>query len=182
MDWFYEGGGEPALLDVISIPLAKHAPHGHQSENHLMDATRFWRKRGNRTWRDIENLIDHTSSLWLNGDSTYYGCNDRIAEALAKPITNSLLLITPANVAITVLAPRERFGDASRKVRASFRFSGVDYDLMVTDPIVEAIFLAKPNGTYAVGQKVFLCISLADKPVGGHFYKLVAAIISERPL
>jgi hypothetical protein len=53
---------------------------------------------------------------------------------------------------------------------------------MVTDPVVERLFLARQNGDYPIGQDVYFCVSLAEAHTDGYCYKLVATIISEQPL
>jgi hypothetical protein len=34
----YETGSKVQLLDIVYIPLLEHNPHGHQVENHTLDA------------------------------------------------------------------------------------------------------------------------------------------------
>ena len=59
---------------------------------------------------------------------------------------------------------------------------GVNYNLSVTDPLIEREYLAKENGNYKVGESC-LCISLSEpfaKKAGQECrYKLIAAIISK---
>src|SRR3954454_3491042 len=42
----FQDGTDPKLLDVITIPMSKHSPHGFQTENHEIDDQFYWvRKR-----------------------------------------------------------------------------------------------------------------------------------------
>jgi hypothetical protein len=46
----YERGAEPAILDIIGIPLRAPAPNNPQTENHIIDANSHWRKLGQFAW------------------------------------------------------------------------------------------------------------------------------------
>lgn len=102
-----------------------------------------------------------------------------MTQAAGLAIQNSLWLIEPTNVVMRVLTPGAAFGNPKRRVRAEaeFTYQGVPYDLMVTDPVAEKVFLARPNGNYPL-QDVCFCISLAEAHTDGYCYKLVAAVIS----
>lgn len=45
-EYKYQGGESPKLLDIIDVPLLKTAPHNHQTENCVLDATAWWIKNG----------------------------------------------------------------------------------------------------------------------------------------
>jgi len=173
----YENGSEPKLLDIIDIPLIAPVPRIHQTENHMIDAEVYWTKEGEFSWEDVTALLDTPASLWGNGDSTYHGRNDRMTQAAASAFQNSLWLIAPTNVVMRVLTPGAAFGNPKRRVRAEFTYQGVPYDLMVTDPVAERVYLARSNGDYP-SQDVRFCISLAEAHTDGYCYKLVAAVIS----
>jgi hypothetical protein len=172
----YENGNEPKLLDIIDIPMIAAVPRVHQTENHMIDAEVYWTKEGEVAWEDVNALLDTPASLWGNGDSTYHGRNDRMSQTAASAFQNSLWLIEPTNVVMRVLTPGAAFGNPKRRVRAEFTYKGVQYDLMVTDPVAEKVFLARPNGNYPL-QDVLFCTSLAEAHTDGYCYKLVAAVI-----
>ena len=44
-EYRYQSGESPKLLDIIDVPLFKTAPHNHQTENHVIDATACWIKK-----------------------------------------------------------------------------------------------------------------------------------------
>lgn len=172
----YENGVEPRLLDIVEIPIIGATPHLHQSENHVIDAERTWAKKGEVPWIELKKLLDKPASLWVNEDSSRHGLNDRVRQDLAAKLTNSLLLIEPEDLTITV----QNEGSPKRRVRAEFKFKGTTYKLIVTDPIAEQVFLGKPNGTHPV-RNAYLCVSLTEE-FDGSCYKLVAAVISKEPL
>lgn len=178
----YEDGTEPRLLDVIRIPMIAPAPHLHQTENHLIDADYYWTKERTLAWKDLSSLAESPNSLWLNGDSTYHGQNDRIKQSDAAELKRSLYLIRPKQVTVRVLTPGADFGNPKRAVRADFHFNDRQYDLKVTDLEIEHLFLAKQNGTYEISQDTFFTVSLAEAHTDGYCYKLVAAIFSEHSL
>src|ERR1700722_13635563 len=48
----YEPGAEPAILDIIGVPLRAPAPDNPQTENHIIDAHLHWRKLGRFAWEN----------------------------------------------------------------------------------------------------------------------------------
>jgi hypothetical protein len=178
----YENGQEPEILDVIDIPMIGAVPRVHQQENHMIDSDSYWSKNGSIAWGDLERLADAPTALWSNGFSTNAGNNDRVPVANTPGFHNSLWLIKPSDVTFSVEAPGAFFGNPKRVVRAAFRYQGVWYDLRVTDLAAERTLLAKENGIYPLEQECYLCVSLAEVHTDGYCYKLVATIITERPL
>ena len=172
----YENGTEPKLLDIVEIPIIGASPHLHQSENYVIDAAATWLKKGEVPLSEVRNLLDKPSSLWVNGDSSRFGLNDRVRQDLASKLTNSLLLIEPEGATIMV----QQEGTSKRRVRAEFKYQGAAYRLIVTDPLAEQVFLGKPNGKYPL-KNVNFCVSLAEE-FDGSCYKLVAGVISKESL
>jgi len=174
----YEDGSDPKLLDIIEIPMSKASPDSYQQENHVIDTEYHWRRRGRATWDDIAAALDQPPSvLWTNGFSTVVaGENDRVPEVLANNLTSSLRLIQPQNLIIWVGAPGADYGNPRRKVRSMFRYADAQYNIGVTDPVIEREYFAKANGEYPVANAI-LCISLGELHEG-YAYKLVAAIIT----
>jgi hypothetical protein len=73
------------------------------------------------------------------------------------------------------------FGNPRRRVRADFKHLGTSYSLIVTDLVAEKALLARPNAAYKP-KDTYLCISLGEAHTDGSCYKLVATVISEKPL
>ena len=171
----YPDGSDPRLLDIIDVPLLEVRPKGYQQENWLLDPEPYWERVGRATWGDLPALADPQSPLWIDGHSTYNGCNDRIPLALAGGIGSSLRLLRVDRLTLSVFKPGEAFGNPKRRVQGRLRFVGVDYHLWVTDPVYERRFLAQADGEYALGT-CFLTVSLGE-PHNDACYKLIAAII-----
>lgn len=176
----YEDGRDPRVYDIIDIPILKARPHLYQSENYLIDADEYWKKTGAISWENLNNLVDPLAPLWVNGDSSYNGRNDRVAMQVASQLNHSLVLIEPQDLTIYVQLEGSDFGNPKRKVRADFIHLGASYRLVVTDPVAERAFFARPNGVYPL-QDAYLCISLGEE-YQGSCYKLVATILSKQPL
>jgi hypothetical protein len=172
----YEDGTSPRLLDIIEIPMIGAAPLLYQSENYVIDQNYYWVKTSELLWNDLKNLVDEPASLWLNGDSTYHGKNDRVSLDNASKLNNSLYLIKPENLLLRVRKEGMEFESPKRRVRGHFTYQNVQYGFIVTDPHAERIFLAKPDGDHEL-ERTYLCISLGE-PFNGACYKLIAAIIS----
>lgn len=173
----YEDGSDPRVLDVIDIPLLHPKPHACQTENWLLDPDQHWRRVGRVGWMELSAMAERPLTLWINGQGTYSGLNDRINEAQADALDRSLVLIVVPQVDLIVRAPGARFGNLKRRVQGEFSYGGMSYRLWVTDPIVEREFLAKADGTYPVGASA-LCVSLGE-PHEGFRYKLVAALLRQ---
>src|SRR5262249_44849487 len=168
----YADRSDPKILDVMDVGLLEPAPHGYQTENHLLDIMRGYRKVGVWPWSRMPELLDHLESLWTNGNSSYHGLNDRVKAQEAAKMTTSLALIAPAATAMRVHSE-----GGKPRVRAWFRYAGVSYVFSVTDPFTEWAWLAKPDGEYPVADAV-LCISLGEPHTDGHCYKLVATVLT----
>jgi hypothetical protein len=169
----YENGDDPKLLDIISIPMRGHVPHAHQTENYLIDAGHYWVKEGTLGWDDVDDAIDpFAGTLWIDGQHSYNGENDRITEAQALDLGSSLILVETEDLVIGV-APEGL--NPKRKVRGRFSLGGKRYVLVITDPLVEHEYLAKPDADHAVGV-ARLCISIGE-PFQGYCYKLIAGIM-----
>lgn len=107
--------------------------------------------------------------------SSYSGINDRVPIADASTFSYSLQLIQIRDLRISVSAEGAAFGNTNRRLRGHFTYAHNRYALRITDPIVEARYLAGPDGWLNVG-KALLCVSLSE-PYQGHAYKLIAGII-----
>jgi hypothetical protein len=174
-------GEDPRVLDIIDVPLIAAVPMLHQTENHIIASDCYWTKKGRLPWAEVKHLTDTPTALWSNGDSTYYGVNDRVTVEQASTMTHSLLLIEPENPNVSVQTDGAEFGNPRRRVRANFSYQGTEYRLIVTDPVAERAFLAKPDGRYPL-ITAYLCVSLGEAHTDGYCYKLVAAVMSQQPL
>jgi hypothetical protein len=178
----YENGKEPRILDVIDIPMLAPVPRVHQTENHMIDQSFYWAKRDALVWDDLAELVDRPATLWTNGNSTYHGRNDKVTQELASQFTGSLFLIEPEACNVQVQLEGGTFAPAKRRVRADFRYNGVPYNFIVTDPVAEQAFLAQENGVHPLND-AYLCISLTEAYEGdGCCHKLVATILTEELL
>ncbi len=173
----YENGQDPSLLDVIAIQMKNHQPQRHQKENHLIDADCYWKKQGAIGWQDLQAAVeDPLGPLWLNGDSSYHGENDRVPENILDDLTRSLYLVRPEQLRLVVGPEGGSFGPPRRRVRVQFTLRGHSYRLGVTEPSTESELLARDNGEYRVPDAI-LCISLGEA-FHGYAYKLAAAVIT----
>jgi len=171
----YEDGSDPIVLDVIDVPLIDSHPNAFQPENWLLESTEYWVRVGQFAWQDLVHLADTTGPLWLNGHHTKNGLNDEIPVEQARGLGNSLKLIFVDGIELHVLRPRLEYGNPKRRIQARFRFSGDNYWLWVTDPVIEKDYLARGEGSYRLNQ-CCLTISLGE-PYNGNCYKLIAAVI-----
>lgn len=171
----YEDGSDPRVLDIIDIPVLEPQPQDYQTENWLLDPGFYWEKVGVVSKRDLPELADPIAPLWIVGQSTYHGRNDRIWLESADSVSHSLRLIHVDGLSLEVFKPGEAFGNSKRRVQGQFTHRGTEYRLWVTDPVYDRAYLSKLDGTYEIGE-CYLTISLGE-PHEGWCYKLIAAII-----
>jgi hypothetical protein len=176
-DLQYEKGTQADVFDVVTVQMMGSKPEGHQTENHLINPDYYWAKQSKATWAQIEEATDTVAGpLWLDGPSSFHGRNDKVPEAAAKCLPNSLMLIEPAELNLVVGRESQFAGGTRRRVRADFKFNGVSYNFVVTDPWIEAKYFAGEDGTYPISD-CRLCVSLSEV-IGDHAIKLVAAVIT----
>jgi hypothetical protein len=171
----FKDGRVPALLDIVDIEFDCHQPAPHQKENYRIDPGYYWQKQGKLSWTDLHKWTDSPATLWTIGESSYSGCNNRIA--LDDADGSSLYLIAIDTVKLTVGKKAPEYPDSKRAVRCSFRHKNIYYLMDVTDPEIERNYLSKPDGAYEINNPV-LCVSLGDE-YQGYYYKLVAGIMFE---
>lgn len=172
----FANGGDPAVGDILEIPLLRPSRHAYQSENHILDPARHWQFIRKATQAEISSCVDHgPGPLWGRGSSSTKGRNDRLREALASRAGGSLRLIEVQDLEIRLELETNRF-ESKRKLRGAFTHDGVFYVFGITDPVVRRRYFFGPDGCYAVGR-AWLCVSLGDA-FQGFAYKLIAAVIS----
>ena len=172
-----DDGTTPRVLDVLAVPCEKHQPISHQRENYVIDPVVSWKKEGRIAWRDIRKWTDTPSSLWGLGNESSTGLNNRLSAG--QEDGTSLYLVETDQLCLVVGA---KYPNKRRVVRGEFVYRGVSYLMDITDPEIEREYLGnghndlgKPDGQYDIIRPV-LCVSLGD-PFGGHFYKLIAAVL-----
>ena len=169
----YADRTEPAVLDVVDVPVLAHEPSGYQTENWLLDRGRSWKKTGEIDWDDLTTLVDGDAPLWVDQYKSKNGRNDRIPLGRAKTLGTSLTLVRVTSLQLVVFAPDK--AKSELKVQAAFKMGKRLYRLRVTDPIYERRFLKRDDGPHDLGE-CCLTISLGEE-FKGFAYKLVAAVI-----
>jgi hypothetical protein len=170
-------GSSSDVLDIVSVPFIQAMPTGHQQENHNINPNFYWLRQGRATWDQIVAATDNVQGpLWVNGDHSYHGMNDKVSQQLASQLKSSLFLIEPKKLSLIVAEESQYGGGSRRRVRAALKFDGVDYNFVVTDPWIETKYFAGKDGTYPISV-CRVCVSLAEV-VGDSATKLVASVIT----
>jgi len=164
-------GTEPAILDVIFVPLIAHKPSYHQRENWLIDTSSKISKIGHLAPLLAVGAVDDVKVLWNLGSNSANGFNDKVSPADLSNIHPSLYLIRVSSLKIVI---HDELG--RRAHRGSFTHSGNDYVLKITDLVLEQSFKDHPYGTYAYNG-CLLTLSLTEKPWYEFHYKLIAGVI-----
>ena len=171
----YEDGSDPRVLDIVNVPVLKPQPKDYQTENWLLNPNYYWEKTGAFSRRFLPKLVDPIAPLWIDGQRTYHGRNDKILLESADSVSDSLRLIHVERLNLAVFNPGEAFDNPKRRVQGQFIHASTEYKLWVTDPGYERAYLAKPDGIYNIDE-CYLTISLGE-PFKGACYNLIAAII-----
>ena len=172
-------GVEPSLMDILEFRIKAHKPSGHQPENFLIDTQHKFVKVGRVSAQDLVQAVDKPTNLWMMGyQSKTFGKNDLVPPDRISEVVNSLFLINPHTFVIQVVQ-----GSYNLQVRGFFTYLGAEYNLRITDPLIEEKFIPKGVGEYKI-EDVLLTISLAEKlftvasnPSSSGYYKLIAGVI-----
>ncbi|HCX79017.1 dual OB domain-containing protein [Syntrophomonas wolfei] len=164
LQYCYENGREPNLLDIVGVTLKEPKPQAGQPENHLIAASE-WKYYGTFPKKEIARLCDEPENLWMLDYKA-----DRVSSntVISGGINQSLYLIKPDQA---ILSVGLEYGKL--KVRANFNYKGQAYSLVVTDP---NYLIINTIGSYPLCQNTYLTISLGQE-FKGYCYKLVAGII-----
>jgi hypothetical protein len=177
--WYRRTWRDPQLLDVLQVGLLAPRPSSFQVENHWIDHSFRWKFLGRVSAAQLLGGLDRPAGpLWVNGESTSGGLNDRVRADLADRQTYSLLLIQPDQLTVTIGMEGAGTEIPRRRVRGRFSLNGHDYRLSITDPVIEAPMKRQPDGYSMDLRKPILCISLSEKFAAQNAcYKLVAGIV-----
>ena len=175
----YQNGTEPQLLDIFEFSILEPKPSGHQSENFLIHGPRQFRKTGTLSPSELLKSIDKPVNLWIMGhQSKTYGKNDLVPPDRISEVKNSLYLINPHKFSVQIVS--SNFG---RQTRGVFTYLGADYNLRITDPVLELNYRSKADGEYVI-QDALLTISLAHdlhtvskSPQSTGYYKVIAGVV-----
>lgn len=160
-------GNEPNLLDLLEIPFGEQAPdHGCQPENkYLNDGT--WKRIRELPVCNINQYIENSSNLLHNQNKKV---DPDIFTQMPRHNWKSLQLILVANPCFGL--------NPWRKKRCIFSYSGISYELKVTDPDI----IAKIENGQAISNDCLFTVSMTtpykspsyDKP---YCWKMVAGVV-----
>jgi len=164
-----KGNNEPQLLDLIEIPLGSLAPdEGCQPENYYA-IKGLWRRINHLSINDISKYIENTSQLLHNQDKKV---DPEIFGTMLRSQWKSLQLIEVIDAKF--------YSKQWEKTNyyCIFTYSGIQYDLKLTDPLA----IHKVESKHPFTGRCLLSISMAtpwktpayDKP---YCWKMVAGVI-----
>ncbi|WP_155637654.1 dual OB domain-containing protein [Burkholderia cepacia] len=174
---YYGNAGYPGLLDELKVPLLQAKPEGCQTENWVLDPSKWWQKTGTTTWDIAASYAENTDVLFVNAGSSKTGSNNEIPITQSETLPSSLALIRVDGVQVQRLVYYEKV-----KLVGWFKHNGIGYGFDITDPVIEAKYQSEDDGYYDIGESL-LCISLS-KPITktngdglDYRYKLIAGVM-----
>lgn len=117
----------------------------------MIDRDAYWSKVEKFGHDNLDLLTDAPGSIWINGHHTSKGHNDYVTVEEVDKTDCSLKLIAVDGLQLHVYRPGVAFGNPRRRVQTEFSFSGLNYRLWVTDPLIETAYLAQADGVYTLG-------------------------------
>jgi len=176
-------GSQPAVLDVMTVPLVGPVPCSCQPENYHIDSTQRWIRAG-QVSQDVSQIVEHPTSLWFQPGTKA----DRIHSTAIQVGSGfqSLYLIRPEGLKVRIWTEMNQFrGGQHKQRRALFQYVGEHYELSITDPSMDYRYF---NPFPALGQpprdivpkapdRSLLVVSLAHAPLNGYHYKVVATVL-----
>lgn len=164
----YADGIDLGVLDVVSVPVTGPSAHNFQTENWQINPSEPWVFRNRVSWKHLSYLESPEERLRpTEAESSGSGSHDRVYLTEASGYGYTLRFIRVEDLRIIV--------QANGHVRAAFFYLDDYYDLSVTDPVIEADYRARGQGSHTVAE-AYLTLSLGE-PLAGYCYKLVAAVI-----
>lgn len=144
-------------LQKVIMSFTDHAPLPHQPENYVID---------NSDWVQHYRIADHELSRYLDRPNDLWGTTDRIEY---RSIVSGQIVI-PQSLYLVMVDDLNLYMNQYNRRRAAFTYSGINYDLAVTDPNFDRI---TQNNQAVQG---ILCVSLGGEYQGSSF-KIVATIL-----
>ncbi len=180
----YDDGSQPAILDVIEIPVTAPKPLPYQPENWLI-APGQWRRDRRADLRNADRWVDPPETLWMNGFDSARGRNDRFPYSPQQTLGDSARFIRAPALTLHVSEQNNPdTGSPRRELRGEFDYEGNRYTLRITDIAYEEHYQDLETGIYQLG-KCYLTVTVgepfrraADEPE--YHYKLIAAILEEQ--
>jgi hypothetical protein len=177
-------GREPALLEIIEVPVTGPVALPDQPENWLIDPKRKWRRVDRMDWSQVGALVDRPRQVWDDGRGWRHVAPGFV-QRMTKPA--SLFLIEPQEiVSIEIWSEPNRFPPPATKRRrlAKLRYGGIVHEFDIDDPVLADRYYPRFPGLNAGRQTIALrcpsdtlaCVSLT-LPYRGKHYKIAAAFI-----
>lgn len=167
-----DNGHEVKPLDVVRIPVERHAPKRHQPENWLVGPGN-WQLCGTHTMATIAPFLDSIVDPGpvLLGNTWDKVPEDQIPNA---GVAASLTLVRVTNPLFST-RPRQSGG---HQLRIEFEVAGASYNLSLTDRHLDQS--VPTQGSYQSSADWYLTISLSE-PFNGACYKLAACALPIDP-
>lgn len=152
------------LLDIVEIDVTSNIPDSYQSENVLFDTNSITVK-GTFPTNNLGNLCDNSQT------SLFGNKGGAVTPENAQLLSNSLRMIKVGN---STVVEKLYADNPNPKLRLSFTFNGISYEIPITDPTFLNTYKSNKN-LLSNSSDIFVVMSLGVLHQNWHS-KLVAAI------
>ena len=177
-----EGGGGPAVLQIVDVPLLRYPADPIHPEDWIIDVARKWTRIGVLDAHAAQSLEERPEDLWLESVAH----PDRVTPAALRGQMGhqSLYLIRPTEFRVELSIEHNAYKNKDqKKSRARFTFGGREYHMSITDPVFTDRYCraypalgSPPTTVRPRSAGCLLCVSLTPEFKGYH-YKVVATVL-----
>ena len=151
------------MLDIIEIEIVEECPNNAQSENVFYSSLKRSGKKIEQNAHNLNELCDNIHS------KIFFNKGRAVPADIFQQSNHSLMLVKTLNSVF--------YNDEKSKLRVKFSFSGIEYDLPVTDPAFINDMQVKGLDNINAIDDYYFIISLGEEFDGWH-YKLIAGVIT----
>ena len=185
-------GHDPALLEIVEIPMAKEVPLPDQPENWLIETPSkgTWKSHGKMARENLAALLDKPEKLWNDPSTTTRRVKSEYPQKMKNPA--SLYLIKPDKIqSISVWSEPNNYPGAypvKRRRVLSIRHANIAHEFDIDDPLFAKKYyprfpsVREPTKVVSLGkpEETIICVSLTGS-FNGYHYKIAAAFFEPEP-
>lgn len=176
---------QPSILDLVQISFVQRQNDPYRPENWCIQKAAPWKRLSSLPTKFMRILRQRPENLWLEQNSP----NDRVSDLFLNSMQEiqSVYLIQPQQFHLECCQEDNPLKfDHQYPHRAVFRYNNDEYDLPISDPLIEDRYFSgiakRENAATAVelrnSSNCLLCVALTSTAQGSH-QKVVTTVIEQ---